>query len=66
MINLSSSAETRNSFRIFRFVRPRIERELDGDGWLVHRGSHAWLAGDGDIALNEFKLLDRIERTGFY
>jgi len=58
-------ASARNNF-VIRFLRPRIERELDGDGWLVHRGSHAWLAGDRDIALNEFKLLDRIERTGFY
>jgi len=58
-------ASTRNNF-VIRFVRPRIERELDGDGWLVHRRSHAWLAGDRDTALNEFKLLERIERTGFY
>jgi hypothetical protein len=58
-------ASARNNF-VIRFLRPRIERELDGDGWLVHRGSHAWLAGDRDAALREFKLLGRIERTGSY
>ena len=64
MINLTFSADTRNSFRIFRFVRPRIERELDGEGWLVRRGPHGWLCGDRRQALAEFRRLERIERRG--
>ena len=49
---------------IIKFVRPRIERAPDGPGWLVHRGSHAWLCGDRRQALAESALLERIERTG--
>ena len=51
---------------ITKFVRPRIERAPDGPGYLVHRGSHAWLCGDRRQALAEFALLERIERTGSY
>jgi hypothetical protein len=43
---------------------PRIERERDGEGTLVIRGSHAWLVGDRRQALREFDELDRIERRG--
>ena len=64
METLHECAGARNNFRIIRFLRPRIERELDGEGWLVHRGSHTWLAGDRDAALAEFDLLERIERRG--
>jgi hypothetical protein len=49
---------------VIALPRPRIERERDGEGWLVLRGSHGWLCGDRRQALAEFDLLERIERTG--
>ena len=48
------------------FTRPRIERERDGEGWLVLRGNHGWLCGDRRQALQEFDDLDTIGRTGSY
>jgi hypothetical protein len=43
----------------------RIERELDGAGWLVltPRG-HGWLCGDRRAALQEKRWLDNNERDG--
>jgi hypothetical protein len=53
----------RNS--VIAFLRPRIEPERDGWGWLVLLPSgHGWLVGDRRQALAEFDLLERIERTG--
>jgi hypothetical protein len=40
----------------------RIERERDGEAWLVLRGDHAWLHGDRRQALGERDRLDRAER----
>ena len=58
MIDLTSNADTFNS--LFIPLTPRLELAPEG-GWLVHRGSHAWLASDRRQALREFKLLERIE-----
>jgi RIO-like serine/threonine protein kinase len=44
--------------------RPRIERERDGEAWLVILGSHGWLHGNREQALHEFAALERIEREG--
>ena len=49
---------------VIPFPRPRIERERDGEGWLVLRGSHGRLRGDRRQAFAEFDFLERIERTG--
>jgi hypothetical protein len=49
---------------LIHLPRPRIERELDGKGWYVHRGSHAWLCGDRRQALEEFSNFEKIERRG--
>jgi hypothetical protein len=40
----------------------RIERERDGEAWLVLRGDHAWLHGDRRQALRDRDRLDRAER----
>jgi hypothetical protein len=63
MINLASNADTRNS-AVIPLPRPRLAPAREG-GWFIHRGSHAWLAGDRRQALREFELLECIER-GFY
>jgi hypothetical protein len=64
MISLTSSADTRNNCSLVRFIRPRMERELDGDGWLCILGDHDWLHGPRQQALREFRRLSHIERRG--
>jgi hypothetical protein len=44
----------------------RIERERDGNGWLVLRREHAWLHGDRRQALGERDRLDRAERLPWW
>jgi hypothetical protein len=44
----------------------RIEREHDGNGWLVLRREHAWLHGDRRQALGERDRLDRAERLPWW
>jgi hypothetical protein len=47
----------------FTTWRPRIERERDGDGWLVLLpNGHGFLHGDRRAALNDFDALVRIWR----
>jgi hypothetical protein len=54
-------ASARNNV-VIPFLRPRIERERDGEAWLVLRGDHAWLHGDRRQALRDRDRLDRAER----
>jgi hypothetical protein len=35
----------------------RVERELDGDGWLVLAGDHGWLWGDLTTAVSDARKL---------
>jgi hypothetical protein len=44
----------------------RIERERDGEAWLVLSGDHAWLHGDRRQALGERDRLDRAERLPWW
>ena len=64
MIDLTSNVGTFNSL-VLPLTRARLKLAPEG-GWLVYRGSHAWLVGDRRQGLREFKLLERIERTGSY
>jgi hypothetical protein len=43
-----------------------IERERDGEAWLVLRCDHAWLHGDRRQALGERDRLDRAERLPWW
>jgi hypothetical protein len=65
MQNIQGRATARNDFNVTPFVRPRIEPERDGHGWLVLLpNGHGCLHGDRRQALREFETLVRIERTG--
>jgi len=64
MHSLRDHAHAHNSIFAFTALRPRIERELDGHGWLVLLHEHGWLVGDRRQALAEFDALERIERRG--
>ena len=66
MVVIPDRASQRNNFHIIPLSRPRIERELDGDGWLVLRREHAWLHGDRRQALGERDRLDRAERLPWW
>jgi hypothetical protein len=39
----------------------RVEREIDGDGWLVLRRQHGWLHGSLAAANKDAKEIGRIE-----
>jgi hypothetical protein len=54
----------RRNSPLIQLPRPRIERELDGQGWYVIRGDFGWLCGSRRHALREFNDLVKIERTG--
>ena len=56
-------ASARNNV-VIPFVRPRIERAVDCDGFYVLRDDHGWLCGDRRQALTEFAGLERVERLG--
>jgi hypothetical protein len=58
-------APQRNRFSasIIPLSRPRIERALDCDGWLVLRGSHGWLHGDRRAAVADLDEISRIESS---
>jgi hypothetical protein len=44
------------------FTGVRVERERDGEGWLVLRGDQGWLHGDRRQAVRERDEIDDAER----
>ena len=58
---VSQSYPASSNAPIIPLLRPRIERERDGPGWLVIRGSHGWLFGDRKQAIAELDELAAAE-----
>jgi hypothetical protein len=50
------------AYGVIRFPGLCIEPERDGAGWLVLRGNHGWLHGDGRQALRGRDEIDHEER----
>jgi hypothetical protein len=51
MRNVAERAQARKS----EFIR--VEREIDGEGWLVLRRSHGWLHGSRDAAIADARTM---------
>ena len=61
MVVIPDRASRRNIFEIIPLSRPRIERAVDCDGFVL-RDDHGWLCGDRRQTLAEFARLERVER----
>jgi hypothetical protein len=60
MISAKTTATTAIATTVLSFCGVRIEREHDGEGWLVLApNGHGWLHGDRPSALREKRWHDR-------